>query len=212
MSSSKLQPCLELCRFTYVLLKIKVARWKAHFLVDINKRPRASFIRTDAILLEVHNRKEECRAWCLIATTSQFLALSQLLLKTLMNVSLSWFVLIPYFTTYYCLRIFQSQPNTLLEPCLSSIPIIVVSPVPSWIPLGALIALVNHQGHSNTKIVLSILRHVSMISHVTSCIHPVLSSKRMSSSIAPMIDPIWNLRVLFFILSVRSSWWTKKIE
>jgi hypothetical protein len=42
------------------------------------------------------------------------------------------------------------------------------------IPPSALIALVNHQGHSNTKIVLSIMCHVSMISPVTSCIHHVL--------------------------------------
>jgi hypothetical protein len=33
-----------------------------------------------------------------------------------------------------------------------------------------------------------------MISPATSCIHHVLSSKRISSSIAPMINPIWNLR------------------
>jgi hypothetical protein len=33
MSLSKLQPYLELCRFVQALLKIKVARWKAHFLL-----------------------------------------------------------------------------------------------------------------------------------------------------------------------------------
>jgi hypothetical protein len=32
-SSSKLQSCLKLCQFTQVLLKIKVVRWKVHFLV-----------------------------------------------------------------------------------------------------------------------------------------------------------------------------------
>jgi hypothetical protein len=40
MSSSKLQPYLELCRFVQTLLKTKVARWKAHFLIGIGKRPR----------------------------------------------------------------------------------------------------------------------------------------------------------------------------
>jgi hypothetical protein len=39
MSSSKFQRCLELCRFAQALLKTKVARWKAHFLVRISKRP-----------------------------------------------------------------------------------------------------------------------------------------------------------------------------
>jgi hypothetical protein len=34
-SSSKLQPYLELCRFTQAPLKIKVARWKVHFLLRI---------------------------------------------------------------------------------------------------------------------------------------------------------------------------------
>jgi hypothetical protein len=34
-SSSKLHPCLKLCRFIQALLKTKVARWKAHFLLAI---------------------------------------------------------------------------------------------------------------------------------------------------------------------------------
>jgi hypothetical protein len=38
MSSSKLQPCLELYRFSQVLFKIKVTRWKAHFLIRISKK------------------------------------------------------------------------------------------------------------------------------------------------------------------------------
>jgi hypothetical protein len=38
MSSSKLQHCLELCRFIQALLKTKVARWKVHFLVRVSKR------------------------------------------------------------------------------------------------------------------------------------------------------------------------------
>jgi hypothetical protein len=39
MSSPKLQPCLELCRFIQALLKTKLARWKSHFLSGISKRP-----------------------------------------------------------------------------------------------------------------------------------------------------------------------------
>jgi hypothetical protein len=190
---------------------MKVARWKVHVLIGISKRPCASFIRTDGVLLEVHSRKEECHTWSLVDTASQILALSQLLLQTLVSLSLSWFISSPCFMTYYCLHIFHSQPSTLLEPCLWSIPVIVVPPLPSCVPPGALIALVNHQGHFNTKIVLSILCHVSMISHATSCIHHVLSSKRISSLIAPMIGPVWNLRKSFF-LRIRSSCWTEKVE
>jgi hypothetical protein len=33
-SSSKLQTCPQLCRFTQALLKTNVARWKVHFLID----------------------------------------------------------------------------------------------------------------------------------------------------------------------------------
>jgi hypothetical protein len=54
------------------------------------------------------------------------------------------------------LYIVHFQPNVLLGPRLSSSPIVVASRVPSCILLGALIALVAHQGRSNTKIVLSI--------------------------------------------------------
>jgi hypothetical protein len=34
-----LQRCLELCRFVQTLLKTKVARWNAHLLIAISKRP-----------------------------------------------------------------------------------------------------------------------------------------------------------------------------
>jgi hypothetical protein len=35
VSSSKLQLCLEFCRFAQAPLKIKVTKWKAHFLLGI---------------------------------------------------------------------------------------------------------------------------------------------------------------------------------
>jgi hypothetical protein len=38
MSSSKLQPYLELCRFVQALLKTKVVRWKVYFLLRICKK------------------------------------------------------------------------------------------------------------------------------------------------------------------------------
>jgi hypothetical protein len=39
MSSSELHPYLELCQFAQTLLKTKVTRWKAYFLIEISKRP-----------------------------------------------------------------------------------------------------------------------------------------------------------------------------
>jgi hypothetical protein len=75
MSSSKLQPCLKLCRFVQALLKTRIARWKVHFLIKLAKESCVTFIRTDGVLLEVWNRKGECCAWSLIATTSRILAL-----------------------------------------------------------------------------------------------------------------------------------------
>jgi hypothetical protein len=38
LSLSNLQPCLELCRFVQALLKTKVARWKAYFLLRIYEK------------------------------------------------------------------------------------------------------------------------------------------------------------------------------
>jgi cytochrome bd-type quinol oxidase subunit 2 len=149
----------------------------------------------------VHHSLERIAYYLRYATGKKSVALGGSLLQQVR----SWFISNPCFMTYCCLHIFHCQPSTLLEPCLSLISVIVVSPVLSCIPPCALITLVNRQGYSNTKIVLSILCHVSMISLVTLCIHPVLSSKRISSSIAPMINLVWNLRKSFSILSICSS-------
>jgi hypothetical protein len=108
------------------------------------------------VLLEVCKREGRCCSWSPDATTSHILELRLSLLQALMSVSLPLFVSSPSFTICYCLQIFHSQPSKLLESCLSSVPVIVVSRVPSCILLGVLIALLNHQGRSNTKILLSI--------------------------------------------------------
>jgi hypothetical protein len=42
---------------------------------DLRKDPCATFIRTDGVLLDVRNRKEECRIWSLVATTNHIIAL-----------------------------------------------------------------------------------------------------------------------------------------
>jgi hypothetical protein len=75
MSSSKLQPYLELCRFVQALLKTKIARWKAYFLLETCEKTLCNIRRTDGILLKVRNQKEGCYTWSLVATTSRILAL-----------------------------------------------------------------------------------------------------------------------------------------
>jgi hypothetical protein len=42
---------------------------------NLQKDPYATFVRTDGVLLEVHNRKEEYRTWSLVITISHILAL-----------------------------------------------------------------------------------------------------------------------------------------
>jgi hypothetical protein len=64
-------------------------------LSELVKGPCASFVRMDGILLELHNRKEECRTWSLIATTSQVLALRLSLRQTMMSISLCLLFQIP---------------------------------------------------------------------------------------------------------------------
>jgi hypothetical protein len=48
---------------------------------NLQKDPCATFLRTDGVLLEVHNRKEECHVQSLVATTSHILALKLQLLE-----------------------------------------------------------------------------------------------------------------------------------
>jgi hypothetical protein len=69
----------------------------------------------------------------------------------------------------------------------------VVSQVPSYnhfCPVSSHVLLILSESHLHAMLEMS--------SPMTSCIHHVLSSKRISSSIAPMIDPVWNLRKPFF--------------
>jgi hypothetical protein len=59
VSSSKLQPCLELCQFDQAFLKMKFARWKVCFpSLEISKEVSfVTFFRTDDVLLEVRNQE-----------------------------------------------------------------------------------------------------------------------------------------------------------
>jgi hypothetical protein len=57
--SSELQPCLKLWRFIQALLKTKSCKMESEFPHrNLQKDPCVTFIRTDGVLLEVHNRKE----------------------------------------------------------------------------------------------------------------------------------------------------------
>jgi hypothetical protein len=159
--------------------------------------------------------------WSLIAKTSHILALRQSLLHTLMNVSLSSFVPSPY----YCLCIFHSQLSTLLESCLSSIPVIVVSWVPSSILPSALIALVNRQGQSSDKTVLSIsmpcqydLTHDFVYQSCSTIQENIIfdrTNDRFSfevlTSMGDVILAIGTWEKMCSIPSIQSSW-TKKME
>jgi hypothetical protein len=133
-SSSKLQRCLELCRFAQALLKTKVTRWKA----ELAKDPCASFIRIDGVLLEVRNQKEEYCAWSLIATTSRMLDLSLLLLSDLMNVSHFLFVSNP------CLMFLNSScilftPNQVYSYNHSALQVLLY-----WLSLSSTLLSVVH--------------------------------------------------------------------
>jgi hypothetical protein len=82
MSSSKLQLCLELCRFIQVPLKTKICKVEsASPSLKISKEVSfVTFFRTDGVLLKVRNREGRCYAWSLVATTSHIQALRLLFL------------------------------------------------------------------------------------------------------------------------------------
>jgi hypothetical protein len=83
---------------------------------NLQKDHCATFVRTDGVLLEVRNQKEECCAWNLVAIISHILSLTLTASLRLMVRSLSLFVSNP------CLTFLSSD-------CTSSI----LNPVYSWI-------------------------------------------------------------------------------
>jgi hypothetical protein len=121
ISSSKLQPCLELCWFTQVLLKTKVVRWKAQSPPQkLWKDPCATFIRTDGVLLEVRNQKVECCIWSLVAATNRILTLKLTASQTLMIGSLSSLFESSLDFPKERLHIVPSQSSVLIGSRLSS--------------------------------------------------------------------------------------------
>jgi hypothetical protein len=106
-----------------MLLKIKVARWKAHFPPqNLQKDSCAAFFGTDGVLLEVRNRKGECCAWSLIATTSRILALKLTASLTLLIRSPSLFVSNPCLTSLdsACISFTLAQVYSLVAPIIES--------------------------------------------------------------------------------------------
>jgi hypothetical protein len=170
MSSSKLQLCFELYRFALVLLKIKFARWKAHFLCcKLAKRSQLQLSSKRMVYyLRYVTRKERGYAWSLVAMASHIIALGLTPVRGFPHIALLG-ILSPYFTTWYCSCITHSQPSTLSDACLQSIHVVVVLPVPSY-NRCALIVLLYHQFWSSTlHDTGSVPSHIIMISYATSC-------------------------------------------
>jgi hypothetical protein len=142
----------------------------------------------DDILLEVHNQIEGCCVWSLIATISQILALSLLLLLDLMNISISLYVSNPCLT-------FINSACTSFTPNHVYPMVCIYNWAISWqfhkrLPF-ALLELMYHWFRANTLHgVGPLLSHVIMISPTPLCIHPVQLSKRMSSLIMSRIEPV----------------------
>jgi hypothetical protein len=98
-------------------LRQKLQDRKCIFSSELAKDPCAAFIRTDGVLLEVHNRKEECCTWSLVATTSHILALKLTASLRLMIGSLFSFVLNPCLTfiSSACISFIPNQVYPLVH-------------------------------------------------------------------------------------------------
>jgi hypothetical protein len=122
--------------------------------------------------------KEGCCAWSLIATTSQILALSLLLLSDLMNISISLFVSHPCLTflNSACTSFTPNQVYPLVHVYHRAI---------SWqfrkrLPFALVELVYRWFRASSLHGVGPLSSHVIMISLVPSCL------------IAPMIDSVWK--------------------
>jgi hypothetical protein len=99
VSSSKLQPCLELCRFIQAPLKTKVARWKTHFLLRVCEKTSVQHSSEwMAYYSRCTTRKKGCCPWSHVATTSHILSLTLTASLRMTARSLSLFVSNPCLT------------------------------------------------------------------------------------------------------------------
>jgi hypothetical protein len=176
------------------------------------KDPCKTFIRMDGVLLEVHNQKEECCAWSLVATISHILALKltaslRLLVRSfsLSCQSIAWL-------SWVVLHIVHSRPSVLLGSRLSSSLIAVVL----WVlacnhsiliaPLYRQILPNTHHGvrwPSSHVVMISSCLHVSILfgyrreGHLRSCWGLIqFGSSYLDGWGCPRH---WNLRNFFFL-------------
>jgi hypothetical protein len=156
---------------------------------NLQKDPYATFIRTDDVLLKVHNQKEGCFHWSLVATTSHILALKLTASRRLMIGSLSSLFEFSLDFPKQRLHIAHSRPSVLLDSYLPLSHIVVESQVPSYSHF-TLIVFLYWPSLSSTLLGVDSLQSLSFWSHTTSCNHPVLLSKRSSPSITSMIASV----------------------
>jgi hypothetical protein len=100
MRSSKLQSCLELCRFVQVFLKSVLQNRKC--MPFGLARVFHSWLSSeyDGVLLDIHNCDEESCVWGLVATTSLNLTVISLpQCQTSLDTSIAMFITIPFVAT-----------------------------------------------------------------------------------------------------------------
>jgi hypothetical protein len=168
-SSSKLQPCLQLCQFIQALYKRKVARWKAHSSSEFAKRPLCNIYQNgwhitqgtqpERRLLRLESRGYNKSHPCPKLSASMRLLSESIpcLLQTLLDFP------------KHCMHIIHFQLSVLLSLHRSSRHIVVVSQVPSCHPFYALLVFVYCRSRMSTPHGVGLpLSHVILISHVTS--------------------------------------------
>jgi hypothetical protein len=82
---------------------------KYHFYENWPENLTTTLVSMVGVLLEVRNRKEGCRAWGLVATTSHDRTLSMLLFQDSTHTSITLFVLSFRYTTWLGLGILNSN-------------------------------------------------------------------------------------------------------
>jgi hypothetical protein len=100
MSSTKLQLCLEWCRFPMCFLKQKCKLESVSPSWNWQEDPITIFFWMDGVLVKVRNQKLRFCAWSLIAAGSHIITLSLSLVQALTNIK---------FMTWYCSSIFNSD-------------------------------------------------------------------------------------------------------
>jgi hypothetical protein len=120
LSSSKLQPCLELCQFARRFLRQKLQDGKRISFSEYVKSPICNIHRNGWRITRGCNRREECHTWSLVDTTSRILALKLTTSLRLMIRRLFLIVSKPCLTFLSSVAYRSPQPSVLLGSNLSS--------------------------------------------------------------------------------------------